>query len=253
MELLSDADLGIQTATPTADPTSTGGGVDSSSFLPGERAITVTRGPAPTPPPQQPVVPSSGGGAPGAASPAPADDASSQPKLLSDADLGIGASTPNGDGILSNAPDDSYTTGALKGLGTAAVKALGDSVGFVGGLSNFADYLVARAQSKITGEPVENALAKIAAAKQAQQQHASSEGIPAFTDPRNALPAPDAISAPILKVTGEYKPTTEPGRIAQGAAEAALAGIGPGVGARAAPYAEVLAAAPAMALGNAAA
>ena len=222
MELFSDADLGIQSAPAPTSPSSSQQGADSlPAYAPGGPPIAFRTGPLPdynnARPPAGSDVPS-------------ADSTNSAPKLFSDEDLGIGADTPHTAGVLSNAPDDGYLSGALKGLGTAAIKGASDAAGFVGGLGSLTDYLMARAEAKITGQPVEAVLADLAKAKQDQQQHALSLGLPSWTDPRNVLPGPDTISAPVLKQTGEYVPTTEPGRLAQAGAEAAFSSLGPGLG-----------------------
>ena len=70
------------------------------------------------------------------------------------------------------------------------------------------------------------------------------------SDPTKVLPSPDDVSAPILARTGEYKPTSEVGRLAQAGTEAALSSLGPGMGAAKAGIGTVLKRAATMAPAN---
>jgi hypothetical protein len=171
---------------------------------------------------------------------------SKAPAVISYEDA-VGGGTPHPGGVLSNAPDDSYASGIAKGTGTAAIKGLSNSMGFAHGLGDLTDYLLARAHSKITGEPVESVLEGYKKARQLQPELLQK------IDPMNVLPSPQAIAKPVLNLTGEYVPTSEPGRIAQAGAEAVFSGLGPGGGAAGAPLKDIAAAAPVMAAGNAAA
>src|ERR1700733_10375907 len=70
------------------------------------------------------------------------------------------------EGVLGNKHDETW--GPLKNIATGVIKGLGNSAGFVGNTANMADYLVARGQSAITGEPVDDVL-KSFAQKRADQ------------------------------------------------------------------------------------
>ena len=158
----------------------------------------------------------------GRAMPAQQGPAPDKPQLFSDADLGI---TPAGGagGALANSPTDSNTSGFLKGAGTAVIKGLSDIPGIFGGAMDTADYLVARAQAKITGRPVADIL------KEQADLKAQSAADPVFryADPRNWLPSGEQVAAPVLAKTGEYKPDSELGKAAIAAGEAAVSGFSP--------------------------
>ncbi len=173
-------------------------------------------------------------------------------RRISDADAMSGAtSAAPSPSVLANSADDGYMSGALKGAGTAAVKAVGNATGFVGGLSNLADYLMARGESAVTGQPVDEILADLARKKRDQQAGSiAGPTVARLSDPRNVLPAPADVSDPILAKTGEYRPTSEAGRLAQAGTEAALSSVGPGMGAAKAGIGTVLKGAATMAPAN---
>lgn len=146
-------------------------------------------------------------------------------------------------GPLSNAPNDSYLSGALKGAATAAIRAAGSAAGgFAGDLGSLTDYLMARGQSAVTGEDVNSILQRFA---QQRAQVAADEAKNIGVSPGVDLPTSEQMASPILSRTGEYEPTSEPGRIAQTALQAGLSALGPGGGAGSART--LAAAAPAVA------
>ncbi len=175
--------------------------------------------------------------------PSESDDAAPQPstsslaptRRISDADATADTTTPAPTpGPLSNAPGDGWLSGAAKGAGTAAVKAVGNVAGFVGGLSGLEDYLMAKGQSVVTGQTVEQATADLAARRaktEAGMSQSALGRLASASDPTKVLPSPDDVSAPILAKTGAYQPTSEVGRLAQAGTEAALSSVGPGMGA----------------------
>ncbi len=137
-------------------------------------------------------------------------------------------------GPLSNAPGDGWLSGAAKGAGTAAVKAVGNVAGFVGGLSGLEDYLLAKGQSVVTGQTVDQAMADLAARRaktEADMSQSPLGRLASASDPTKVLPSPADVSGPILARTGQYVPTSEVGRLAQAGTEAALSSVGPGMGA----------------------
>jgi hypothetical protein len=158
---------------------------------------------------------------------------------------------PHQSGALSNSSGDGYISGAAKGLGTAAIKGLGNSVGFVGNIGNFADYLLARGESAITGKKVDDILKDMKATQSRVEDNSPFGRVLKATNPRNVLPSGEDVSAPILAKTGEYTPTSEPGRLAQAGAEAAFSAIGPGAGGAAGPARAILSGALKTAVPNA--
>lgn len=140
-----------------------------------------------------------------------------------------------GHGALSNRPGDGWISAAAKGAGTGIIRGLANSIGTVGNLGQFADYLLARGHSALTGRPVEEVLADYAKRRAASPASA--------IDPSQVLPTGEQVAAPILRRTGEYRPETALGRAAQAGVEAAASMVGPGGGAavRGAPASEALA------------
>ncbi len=180
--------------------------------------------------------PSADAGRPVAADTPPPAPAPSSAATRAPAPVGISyedaaaADTANPGGVLSNATDDGYLSGAAKGAGTAIIKGMADIPGMFGGAMDLGDYLVARGQSKITGQPLDDILAD-----QAKERKASADN-PSWTrylDPRNFLPSGGEIAAPVLAKTGEYAPTSEWGRVAQAGVEAATGSLGFGGGVKA--------------------
>lgn len=132
-------------------------------------------------------------------------------------------------GVLANAEHDD-TWGPLKNIATGAIKGVGDAVGAVGNTANFADYLIARGQSAITGKPLEEVQADLAARKAAYEKNAGPIGkIHNAIAPENVLPSGQDVSNPILSRTGEYVPTTEGQRLAQAGVQTVFGSVGPGV------------------------
>ena len=158
---------------------------------------------------------------------APADDGSMT------YDQAFPSPTPHPGGALSNSADDGYLSGAAKGAATGAIKGVGDAVGAYGGLSGLADYLIARGESAYTGKPVDDVMAEHAATRKRVQADMAKDPLGRLvnaSDPGNVLPAPGDVSGPILSRTGEYVPTSEPGKIAQAGVEAAVGAFSPGGG-----------------------
>lgn len=132
---------------------------------------------------------------------------------------------PPAPSLLGNEPDDGYLSSALKSAGTAAIKGISNSIGTVGNLGHFADYLLARGDSAITGRPVNDILADYAQRRKSTYANA--------IDPSQVLPTGEQVAAPLLRRTGEYKSSTGLGRMAQSGLEVAASMIGPGGGAAA--------------------
>lgn len=153
------------------------------------------------------------------------------PKYLTDAEFLTPSTAQNPNGPLANSDSDNWLTSAAKSFGTAAIKGLSNSFGTVGNLSNFADYLVARGESAVTGKPVADVYADIQA--QRAQEEAQSPILSHLPDPRQVMPSGEQIAAPILKKTGEYVPTSGAGQAVQTGLETAFGMVGPGGGAKA--------------------
>lgn len=126
------------------------------------------------------------------------DLAKEKPALLSDADL-----TSSPQGPLANAPGgDSTESGIAKGTATAAIKGLAHIPGMVGDIRDMSRYV---------------------------QSRVGLEGL----RPRSAsfwdlFPSGEDIARPILRRTGEYKPTSTAGRMASTGLETGLSMLGPG-------------------------
>jgi hypothetical protein len=123
---------------------------------------------------------------------------------------------------LQNRPDDSGLAGTLKNAGTTTIKGLAHIPGFVGDLSDLSKYVMARIIAGISGTPVEQVMQR-----QAENERQRLQSTPTWARLPEA-PSGHDISAPILKQTGEYQPTTTAGRIGAAAGETGLAMLGPG-------------------------
>lgn len=159
--------------------------------------------------------------------------------------------SPVSPGPLTASPSDGWASGAAKGLATAAIKGFGDSLGIPRDLGNFADYLVARGESAVTGKKTDDILREMNTSRKPNKDDSWLRRLDKAIDPMNVWPTGQDISAPILSKTGEYVPTSEFGKIAQAGAEAAFSGIGLGAGGAAGKLGDIVRAAPRLALGNA--
>lgn len=138
-------------------------------------------------------------------------------------------------GILANAEHEGIW-GPVKNISTAAIKGLGDTVGAIGNTAQFADYLMARAESAATGKPVDAVLADFAAKRQAKASNPSVlNTIEQAVRPENTLPGGQDVSNPILNQTGAYVPTTEGQKLAAAGVQTVMGSLGPGVRGAAAP------------------
>jgi hypothetical protein len=138
-------------------------------------------------------------------------------------------------GVLANSEHEGIW-GPLKNIATGAVKGLGDIPGVVGNTANFADYLVARGESAVTGKPLEDVQAGMAAKKAAAAENPSVlSRIHSAIAPENVLPSGPDVSNRLLSHTGEYVPTTEGQRLVQAGVQAVVGSVGPGVRGAAAP------------------
>lgn len=132
-------------------------------------------------------------------------------------------------GALNNAEDEGTVSGIAKGGATAAIKGVGNAVGFAQGLNRLVDYVTGRIESKITGKTME----EIGEQRAANEARMNVDGnlltrARQATNPLEYLPTPEAVSGPILAQTGEYKPESALGRMAQTGAEAVVSAFGPG-------------------------
>jgi hypothetical protein len=131
-------------------------------------------------------------------------------------------------GVLANAEHEGFW-GPLKNIATGAIKGAGDVAGAIGNTANFADYLMARAESAYTGKPVDKVIEDFAAKRAAKAANPSTLGkIENLVRPENVLPSGPDVSNPILSVTGSYVPKTEGQRLAQSAIETVVGSLGPG-------------------------
>lgn len=196
-DLLSDADVGLAPASP---PAPTAAPVPVSDPTPsGVRPLKVTPAAAP------------------------------KPALLSDADVGLApsndaAASSAGQGPLGNTQDDGWLSGAAKGAGTAVIKGLSHIPGMFGDINDLGTLLAAGSASIFDKRPVATIYAEMQANRAAQARDS-------WISPDRWVPNSADISTPILAKTGEYKPTSEVGSLAQAGVEAAVGGLGPGAGA----------------------
>ena len=188
---------------PSLHPMTVRGGPTLAAPIAGSSPALPTGFQSPTPPQTAPASTSR--------QPAPDADATADP-----------SSTAPASGPLSNTPDDSWTSGALKGAGTAVIKGLADVPGMLGGAMDLSDYLAARAQAVVQRRPADEVLKEWANAKAAS---AANPSWTRYLDPRNFLPSGEQIAAPVLAQTGAYQPTSVPGRLAQAGVEAATGGF----------------------------
>lgn len=132
-------------------------------------------------------------------------------------------------GVLANSEHDE-TWAPLKNIATGAIKGIGDTVGAIGNTAQFADYLMARAESAATGKPVDKVLADFSAKRQAQASNPSPlSAIEQTIRPENVLPSGQDVSNPILNRTGAYVPANEGQRLAQAGIQTVFGSLGPGV------------------------
>lgn len=122
--------------------------------------------------------------------------------------------------VLQNTPDDTDVTGTLKNLATSIIKGLPHiphplNPVFYDDLNQLTAYLARRIHSATSGIPMERLAAQ---ANLRARQRGESGDVPA--------PLGDRVVAPILERTGEYKPTSDLGRIGSTAVQGASA-MGP--------------------------
>jgi hypothetical protein len=131
---------------------------------------------------------------------------------------------------LENSPNDTALTQGLKFGATAINKGLSHIPGFVGDQAGFADYLIARAQSAVTGKPLEAVQADLANRRAQFQQSATPIGqLANAIDPARVLPSSGDIQNKLFSATGEYKPETPLGRVGMAAAETVIGSAAPGM------------------------
>lgn len=132
-------------------------------------------------------------------------------------------------GVLANSEHEGIW-GPLKNIATGAIKGVGNSVGAVGNTANFADYLLARAESAYTGKPTDKVLEDFAAKREAKAANPSVlSKIENLVRPENTMPSGADVSNPILAKTGAYKPSTPGQQMAQSAIDTVFGSLGPGV------------------------
>jgi hypothetical protein len=139
-------------------------------------------------------------------------------------------------GVLDNAPPDAdgapgdgVLAASAKNVGTGLVKGVGDAAGIVGGVKGLADYLLARGASAANGKPVDQVLAQQQANQASMEANATPIGkLAAAINPLNYLPTSDSVNNRLLALTGEYKPSSELGKLAQTGARVVTGSLGPG-------------------------
>jgi len=139
----------------------------------------------------------------------------------------MGVKPPEARGVLSNATDDGYLSGAAKGTATGVIKGLSHLpfTGMIGDIRELGNLGMAYAGSKLSGRPIGDFMA---AQKEFAEAAAKPKGIVgralSLLDPMN-LPSGQELAAPVLAKTGEYKPTSEMGKAGQTFVEGATSGF----------------------------
>lgn len=140
------------------------------------------------------------------------------------------APKPSRGKMLDNAPSDDTGAALAKGTATGVLKGLSHIPGGVGDTAGLADYLIARAHSAVTGQPVEKVLADFAQRRAAVGEGATPIGKAANAiAPERLLPGSDFYQNKIFGLTGEYKPESGLGRAAMTGLETAVGAMAPGV------------------------
>lgn len=125
-------------------------------------------------------------------------------------------------GPLANTQDDGWMSGAAKGAATGVIKGLAHIPGWIGDADDLSTFLAAGAASIFDSRSATDIY---------KSMKAKSAALPtALKSPGTLAPNAGDVAAPVLAKTGEYKPTSEIGQLAQAGVEAAAGGLGPGVG-----------------------
>lgn len=129
---------------------------------------------------------------------------------------------------LANRPDDTDVSGTLKNLGTSLIKGLPHvptpaNPVFASDLNELTKYLVMRGHSALSGKSME----ELQARRDALQKQMGESSVGKALDFIPKMPTAEDVTAPILKRTGEYNPTTPAGRIGSAVVQTG-ASMGPG-------------------------
>ena len=135
----------------------------------------------------------------------------SSPTMMTDEEL-FGSAKP---GVLSRSADEGWLSGAAKGAATGVIKGVANIPGYAGNVRAMGDALSGWA----LGEKPEELRKK-------REAHSL---LPALI-PEKWLPTGAELSAPVLEKTGEYKPESTVGKVAQAGLEAGISALGPGSG-----------------------
>jgi len=131
---------------------------------------------------------------------------------------------------LENNPNDTLLTQGLKFGATSINKGLSHIPGFVGDQAGFADYLIARAHSAITGKPLEEVQADLAKRLTDYEGSATPVGKAASAiAPRNIMPGSQGIQNKLFDMTGEYKPESAIGNMGMAGIETVIGSAAPGM------------------------
>ena len=141
---------------------------------------------------------------------------------------------PAARGVLSNEPDESYTSGIAKGAGTAAIAGGSTILGLPGDIGSLANYIGNYVHSKLNGTTMEQEEQKAQAAKDLYEKNKFSwlpdvaKNAIKYITPE--LPTSSDVANAAFSKTGQYVPTSEMGRIAQAAGTGAVSMLNPLLG-----------------------
>lgn len=132
--------------------------------------------------------------------------------------------------LLDRAPDEGWFSSAGKSAATSAIKGGAELpvTGMFGSLRELADLGVGYAASQVSGRPFEDVMAS---KKKLSEAFAKPSETPLGRLEQKLdilrLPSGAELSEPVLKKTGEYKPSSEAGKIGQAGLTAAISGLSP--------------------------
>lgn len=127
----------------------------------------------------------------------------------------VSAAGANPNGILANAPDDTYKSSILKSTGSGALEGVAAVTGLPGMMQDVVNAGMDRLYSLTSGLPLDQAQAKTAVIRAKRQSEAFTPQLP---DPQSVL----GVATP---TTGLYQPKTEVGRLYQSGVAGATGGL----------------------------
>lgn len=134
--------------------------------------------------------------------------------------------------VLENEPDDTLISSSAKAVPTTVIKGLSHIPGMFGDIRDLGKYAVRGAHSVVSGRPFADVWREGEENEQKLREGAKGSAVGRAFRGMPQAPSGEDISAPILERTGEYKPTSMPGRWGMVAGEAGLSALSPAGGIR---------------------